>query len=491
LAEIIENSLLDLTNFPAAQQFLHACLSGKYQVICYGGAIRGGKSFNGVGALTILHKLYPGSRSCIVRKDLEVLRKNTLPTCEKAIPSNFVEKFNASEYQWTFNNGSKMFFFPEGYEKDKEYKRWNGLEVNFIMMDQVEEMQLMAFEKALERVGSYFVSNATQPPPLIIITVNPTQTWIKQMMYDRWLAGDMPDGWLYIPAKMTDNPHVPDSFKESLQNLKKVNPIKYQRFVEGDWEIQDNVEGAFYKDFDYDKTVGDSEGDLSVYYDDELPLHISFDFNVNPYMTLTVYQIEITDDLKRVNQIDEFCMSSPKNTTRATCRAFASKYSEHTHGLFVYGDPSGNTEDTRSERGHNDYKIIKQELSKFKPKMRVSKAAPSVVMRGSFINTIFRNQRTKIGDVSENYRGIEIRIDSDCVNSIKDFTNLLEDADGKKMKSKKTDPVTKVRSEEFGHTSDSFDYFICEALKKDYKYYQLGDTITRDFHVPQVRNTKF
>jgi len=73
--------LLNTEDFPKAAEFIDAVLSQKYRVICYGGAIRGGKTYNAVGALVLLHKQFPKSRSVIVRENLDVLRKNMLPTC--------------------------------------------------------------------------------------------------------------------------------------------------------------------------------------------------------------------------------------------------------------------------------------------------------------------------------------------------------------------------------------------------------------------------
>lgn len=497
MREIIKKPIFDISNFPVAADFIDAVLSGKYSVICYGGGVRGGKSFNGIAALTILHKMYPKSRSCIIRKDLEVLRINTLPTCEKAIPPHSIKKFNGSEYKWTFQNDSVMFFFAEGYEKDKELKRWNGLEVNFIMMDQVEELQFDAWEKAIERAGTYFLpSGYKQPKPIIILTVNPTQTWVKQVFYDPFIDGTLPDDWLYIPALVTDNPHADPYYLEQLELLKRTNPIKHRRMVEGDWDILDNVTGAFYKDFDYDKCVE------PVYYEPSEPIHLSFDFNLNPYMTLTVYQLDFEDPdtvledrlpRKKINQIDEFCLTNPNNTTRAVCQAFADKYRDHVTGVFMYGDPAGKTEDTRSERGHNDYKVIKRELKRFRPKDRVEKAAPSIIMRGDFVNTIFRNQPEKGDTTGVGYLGLEIHIDEDCVKSTKDFTNVLEDAEGKKLKKNKIDPKTKVGSQELTHTSDSFEYFLCRVLRKEYAQHQRSDISSsgETFHIPKQSSKRF
>jgi len=316
-----ENVLVRLDNFPKAAEFVNAVLSQKYRVLIYGGAIRGGKSYSAIASLILMSKAFPGSRTAIIRKDLEVLRKNMLPTCEKAIPSNFVKRYKGDpQFEWTFQNDSKMFFFAEGYERDKEFNRWNGLEVNFIMLEQVEELQLMALEKSLERAGSYVIPNAEQPKPMIVMTVNPTKSWVKEMIYDRYMDGTLPETWKYVPASITDNPNIPQSFIDGLQELKRLNPVKYARFVEGDWDVQDIVEGAFYKLFDYESIVGSHK------YDNHHPLHISFDFNVNPYMTMTIYQVEIIKPAendkkgrirKIIRQVDELCLRSPKNSTPA------------------------------------------------------------------------------------------------------------------------------------------------------------------------------
>lgn len=456
---IKEQGLVKLKNFPKASQFVNAALAQKHRVICYGGSIRSGKTFNAIASLIILHRLYPGSRSIIVRENLDILRKNTLPSCEKAIPSNFVKQFKGDpQFEWTFKNKSRMFFFAEGYEKDKNYDRWNGLEVNFILLEQVEELQVMALEKSLERVGSYVIPQGKQPEPLLLMTVNPTKTWAKEMIYDKWKNNTLPSKWLYIPALLTDNPFIPDSFKESLQELKRISPVKYQRYVEGDWEVQDVVEGGFYKQFSHENNV------TQISYDDKIPLHISFDFNVNPYMSIGICQIEG----KILGQIDEIAGRSPDNTTRAVCREFIRKYRSHSAGLFIYGDPSGKHKDTRSEEGHNDFDIIRQELKQYKPIFRVASSHPSVVMRGQFINTIFE----------QGFDGVEYFIDEGCNLTIKDFTYILEDADGTKKKKKSTDPKTKVSYEELGHFSDLMDYLICEAFKHEFRKYQRGTSVT-------------
>lgn len=462
-----EEVLIQLDNFPKAAQLIDAVLSQKYRVICIGGAIRGGKTANSIASLVLLHKLYPGSRSIIVRENLDVLRKNTLPSCDKVIPSNFVRRFRGDpQFEWTFNNGSRTFFFAEGYEKDKDYDRWNGLEVNFILLEQIEELQIMALEKSLERVGSYIIPNAIQPKPLLIMTVNPTKGWPKEMIYDRYMDGTLPDTWLYIPALITDNPNIPDSFKESLQELKRVNPVKYQRYVEGDWEVQDVVEGAFWKSFNYEFHV------RALKINVDLPLHISFDENVNPYPALSIWQVSD----KKVKQLHEICLRHPNNKLVKVAREFVrwAKSNNWNNLVYIYGDSTSDKEDAKLQAGHNYFTMLRNAIQPaFRCVIRKSSKNPPVAMSADFINSCYEN----------NYDEINITINETCNESLKDYTTVQEAPDGTMIK-KKTNGV-----ELTGHFSDNKRYFLCEIFKESFRKYQRGTTISDYTLAPVKRRT--
>lgn len=213
--------------------------------------------------------------------------------------------------------------------------------------------------------------------------------------------------------------------------------------------------GEFYKGYSRDKAV------QKLAYNPDLPLHISFDFNVNPYMTLGIYQIV---NGKTIHKIKELCLPSPRNTTRALCKEFIKQFPAHSAGLFIYGDPSGKRADTRQEQGHNDYTIIKRELEKYRPTLKLFEKAPSVVMRGNFMNLIFEN----------NYRDVTFLIDGSCKNTINDYLYLKEAPDGTKLKTKAKDKISGATYEKWGHTSDTDEYFICKAFENDFYYYLRG-----------------
>ena len=216
--------------------------------------------------------------------------------------------------------------------------------------------------------------------------------------------------------------------KRVFQSLYQQNPMPVQ------------AGGECYKEFDHNMNTGETE------YDPELPLHFSFDFNVNPYMTCGVYQVkkEMVGNLPfyEVFKIEEVCLRSPRNTTKGICEYLRTKYKyRHKSTCYVYGDPNGMKEDTRTEKGHNDFYIIKQHLADFHPSFRVATKAPAVAMRISFMNAVF----------GLSIDGFKYIIDKKCTNTINDYLYIKEESDGTKQKLKAIDPITGINSERFGH----------------------------------------
>jgi hypothetical protein len=226
------------TPTPKQQEFIDAVLSGSYKYLLYGGAIRGGKSFVSCAIAILLCKIFPGSRWAIVRKDLTRIKRNLIPTFKKIAPKPFCGEINHTEWTVRCTNGSEIIFFPEGYEDDKDLDRWKGLEVNGFLFEEGNECQQASFEKAKERAGSWVIPELeVQPPIVIMVTCNPSQSWVKEVFYNPWAAGTLKAPYFYLPAKITDNPHVTEQYLESLKELPEQ---LYRQFVEGDWSVADD-----------------------------------------------------------------------------------------------------------------------------------------------------------------------------------------------------------------------------------------------------------
>jgi hypothetical protein len=241
----------------------------------------------------------------------------------------------------------------------------------------------------------------------------------------------------YIPNLIKEYTDRNGKLKESGKRLIFANP-----FV--------RAGGEFYSSFDRLRHTTD------VPYIDGLPLHISFDFNVVPYITLLVWQVQRKDGILYLRQIDEFCLKGPLNKTEKLCQEFERHYSiKAKHGLFYYGDATGKNQDTR---GLNDYQIVERTLRLYLNNFskRVPYRNPSVSARRQFINNI----------LDEKYN-IRILIDRKCKETIRDMEFVKEDATGHKLKERVKDELTGQSYESLGHTSDASDYFYvnCEILK--------------------------
>ena len=273
--------------FQKQVEAMEAISSGEYNFVLYGGAIRGGKTVWGLSAFLVLCQLYPGSRWCIIREDMEKIRTTTIPSFKKIQPSG---RLRQSPFEYQHPNGSVIIFKSENYAQDKDLNWMRGLEVNGILFEEINECQEQTFWKAFERVGSWIIPNTTiQPKPIIIATCNPTFGWVKTLIYDKWQAGTLPTKWKYIPAKINDNPFLSDEYKD---NLKTLPEFEYMVFVEGNWNISLKTGVEFFNHFDINKHVGETTIRKQ-------PIHLSIDNNTIPYITVSDCQI-ITETIKDI-----------------------------------------------------------------------------------------------------------------------------------------------------------------------------------------------
>lgn len=296
---------------------------------------------------------------------------------------------------------------------------------------------------------------------------------IQQRTHERDLSGYLmdvePGEWeiLTLPALKPDGSSLwpLKHTSEDLLKLKRINPYVFEsQYQQNPKPIRKG--GEAYKLFDASKNTVPNIviNKIPELYNPDLPIGLSFDFNVRPYMTCTLHQLKGKKDV----QIDEITLPSPNNRTEAVCEEFKRRYplSIHDKGIYIYGDPSGRQEDTRTEQGFNDYKIIMRCLEIYRPELRVFAAHPPVAMRIRFINSIFD---TKFNDC-------EIEIGQNCVKTIDDYQFLKENSEGTKLK-EKVRGEDGVSYEKHGHCTDANDYYYLWIFSDDFKEFQTGGMI--------------
>jgi hypothetical protein len=207
--------------------------------------------------------------------------------------------------------------------------------------------------------------------------------------------------------------------------------------------------GEYYSSFNREKNIDSTIGVVPTQ-----PIHISFDFNSKPYMTLLVAQL-IDNQL---NIIDEYTLSAPRNTIEDICSDFIADYGHLCGaGLFFYGDASGKNEMPIKE-SKDLYKIVEREFAPLYPEKRLLRQNPrhrslanGTLGRRSFMNALLKGSYEK-----------KLKIHVRCEKLITDFQFVKEDANGAKHKQKvKENGVT---FEKYAHCSDALDYLCCYLL---------------------------
>lgn len=442
--------------FPKQLEFVEAVLSQTYSFVMYGGSIRSGKSYAAIGILVMLCKIYPRSRWAIIRKDSPTLEKNIYPVIEKIIPENFVKADRGKSTKnphIEFTNGSIIMFFPENFARDKSLERFKGLEVNGWLADEINELQEETFIKMRERSGSYIIpgEDAKQPDPIIIGTCNPSNGWLKDTVYTPWKNNELPEKWHYIRAIVSDNPTLPQAYLDELENLPYYH---YRVFVSGDWDFTPKNKNAYWKGFELDKHVHNYP------FNPNLPVHLSVDDNVLPYISVSFWQMP---DEFTVKQFAEIAAIDPDNSAQNAAK-LVNKFLNtigHEDTVILHGDASTNNKNTIDPEKRSFVKLFEGVLKEeFIVRNRVARSNPSVSLRGEFINAIYAGLIPKLS----------ISINESCKTSINDYISVVEDMNGGMQKRR----ITKngLTYEPNGHFSDTKAYFLCDVFRNQFNEFK-------------------
>ena len=338
-------------------------LSGDKQFILFGGAIRGGKTYCLLLTFISLCSKYPRSRWVIIRQSMPTLQRTTLVTFTSLMNQGLgahVAGWDKQSQIVTFKNGSELLFMGENYDTDKDFDRFKGLEINGAGIDEINECQEGLLYKVLERAGSWL--NAEGRPPIVVMgTCNPSNNWVKELVYDKWKESNLPPTWAYIPSKITDNPHIPEDYLKSLRD--NMPEYEYKRFVEGDWEVQEKPENPFF--ISYDAKRHES---FQPTFRTNLPIYISLDFNLQPFCGI-VAQIWSDEDGDHVHIVDEFNVvdgSIPKMVD--TIKA---KYAPFLFSCLITGDAMGKRGDLSQRDNANYYEQLARGLGLSQKQIRI------------------------------------------------------------------------------------------------------------------------
>lgn len=196
-------------------------------------------------------------------------------------------------------------------------------------------------------------------------------------------------------------------------------------------------------------------------YNPDLPIHLSVDNNVLPFISISYWQIDLTKG-KRIWQFNETCAESPNNTVRKAAKLCVDflKSINYSDIVFLHGDASTKSANTFDDekRSWMDLFIDTIQRYGYRVEDNVGKNNPSVAITGEFVNAIWEGQVTDI----------ELFIDEGCTNSIEDYMSVQKDVNGGMLKTKTKNKITQQIYEEHGHLSDNLRYLVYDVCREEF-----------------------
>jgi phage terminase large subunit len=466
-------------------------------IILYGGS-SSGKSYS-VAQLVLLYTLYDGENSLVMRKVGASINKSIYEDFKVAARQLGIFdmfKFKDGVRQIISFSGAKIDFGglddPEKLKGISNYKR--------VVLDEWSEFEHEDYKQVRLRLRG---KHGQQ----IITTFNPINEthWIKKKVFDVEKWNELPmevvlNGRTLDPAltkvksirmnseKSLMNPrtgeietHAPDTLviqTTYLNNFWVVgspdgtygyydeqciatfehdrlhDPDYYNVYALGEWGIIRSG-SEFFASFNRGMHCH------KCAYDASLPVHVSVDNNVLPYISVTYWQVS-TDDGITLRQIGETIGETPDNTVRKSARLVAKRLADMgcRDKIFLHGDASTRAANTIDEEKRSFLDLFIDTLQKEGVEVEdcVGRKNPSVPMSGEFINAVFD------GIVA----GYRIEIDENCSTSIDDYLCVQKDVNGAILKTKVKNKVTMQSYEEHGHLSDTFRYVVCDVMKDEF-----------------------
>jgi len=190
--------------------------------------------------------------------------------------------------------------------------------------------------------------------------------------YDLYMEAMDKHNWATHSWKTIDNPYIP---KEEIEEAKReLDKQSYLQEYEAQWQ---SFVGLAYYSF-----LEASHIKKQPQVTADMPLHLCFDFNVNP-TTLLLSQYD--GQMFRYKKEYSFKNSSTEATIKAFCDDFDHMKDQIT--LKIRGDAAGSSRSANT--GKSDYYYIEEQLKfrGFKFEKQVPRANPPIVDRVKFVNS--------------------------------------------------------------------------------------------------------
>ena len=382
---------------PAQQEFLKIPHDFPRDIALYQGGYGSGKTFCGSLLGILLALKYEGVRGLVGAQTYPLVRDTTLATYLEHLENmGFIQgvhyDFMKAESKLKFRNGSEILF-----RHMEEPNKLKSLNLGFVELEEMSDIPESTFKMLLGRLRQtikpewaekgfkYRIFGHTNPEP--------SKGWIYKHFVEQ-----KPDNYRLILAPTTQNKFLATDFVESLKSA--YDEQYYKINVLG--EFGDYTSGLIVKNFNSDNIK-------ELHYLPDLPLHLTWDFNVDPMSCIIAHK---TKD--KVFFIDEFILENA--TTQNTIDEIIKRYPNHKSDIIINGDASGDNRSTQSEV--SNYVIIKNALKRHYPNNKIK-----FDLRP--FNPPIKNRITAFNSMVKDFNGNrKIFVDKKCEKLLYNIYNL-------------------------------------------------------------------
>ena len=255
-----------ITITPRGNRKQYECIKKWYNStideILYGGAKGGGKSFIGCSLIFADAFMYAGTHYFIARKQLNDLRKFTIPSIYEVlngwgVPQG-VYKYNGQDNYFELCNGSKVFLLDCKYSpSDPQYQRFGSMQMTRGWIEEGGEFEYDSYSNLKISIGRW-KNREYNLKGKLLITANPSKNFMYKEFYTPYKEGTLNPRRAFIQALPYDNKMLPKEYIESLERT--LRGAEKQRLLHGLWEYDDDPNALC----DYDKI-------LAIFNNDQVP----------------------------------------------------------------------------------------------------------------------------------------------------------------------------------------------------------------------------
>lgn len=233
--------LFDTHGNEKQKECVRAWLDPSISEITYGGSKGSAKSYTGVSLIFGDALIHPETNYFIARKQLNDLRKFTIPSIHEVfrhwgVTSDYY-KYNGQDNQFNLYNGSSVYLLDAAYQpSDPLYERFGSIQMTRGWIEEAGQFDEAAKNNLAASIGRWN-NKETGLTAKLLKTCNPAKNFLYRE-YKAFKEGKLESWKKFIQALPSDNKMLQPGYLVNLE--RSLNANQKERLLKGNWEYDDD-----------------------------------------------------------------------------------------------------------------------------------------------------------------------------------------------------------------------------------------------------------